>query len=489
MTSQIQTDQILCFNSTMNSDDIKAHYIKYHHISGDPALIEKAEMLANLFSLSKQQQRKSTRDFATAFNVILTSVDIFQAYAGWSLYIPTNNNLFSGTYKRNNTYTTEIRDAIKWLISNNYLEKVSGVTRPKKKNSKRRQWMPQVYQLTTKWLSEISGKSLSDPRLIRRNPLAGYWECRKKIDGVKVAIKPSDRQLKLNHIMLSKTDEALEAYDKFMVNVVTSIGRIAIMPAQLSMMRIFSKGSLNQGGRLYSAVQNYKAETRKYLYFDKEPTLEIDYSSFHPHLLYHQDGLQFAGDDPYVIEGFDRDHVKVAFNIMLNRKGTKNNKSSANTISDELGIDIEASEALETAILELHSPIAKHFNSGIGLKLQRLDSEIAMSVIDHFVNVLKRPIVSIHDSFIVSVRDTESLILLMADCYTMYVDDMIVMRGIKGTAQQFSNALMDAIDLCFEQQTDGMNNNYWNAVIFKEGVKDFKGISVEEEDASDAEPL
>ena len=473
----------------MNSDDIKAHYIKYHHISGDPALIEKAEMLANLFSLSKQQQRKSTRDFATAFNVILTSVDIFQAYAGWSLYIPTNNNLFSGTYKRNNTYTTEIRDAIKWLISNNYLAKVSGVTRPKKKNSKRRQWMPQAYQLTTKWLSEISDKSLSDPRLIRRNPLAGYWECRKKIDGAKVAVKPSDRQLKLNQTMLSKTDEVLQSYDKFMVNVVTSIGTTAIMPAQLSMMRIFSKGSLNQGGRLYSAVQNYKAETRKYLYFDKEPTLEIDYSSFHPHLLYHQDGLQFNGDDPYVIKGFDRGHVKVAFNIMLNRKGTKNNKSAANTISDELGIDAEAADALEKAILELHSPIAQHFNSGIGLKLQRLDSDIAMSVIDYFVNVLKRPIVSIHDSFIVSVRDIESLILLMADYYTMYVDDMIVMRGIKGTAQEFSNALMDAIDLCFKQQTNGMNNTYWDALLFKEGVKDFKGVDVEEEDVSEAEAL
>ena len=473
----------------MNSDENKAHYIKYHHISDDPTLIEKTDLLADLYSLSKQQQRKSTRDFATAFNVIMTSIDVFQAYDGWSLYIPTNNNLFSGTYKRNNTYTTEIRDAIKWLISNNYLEKVSGVTRPKKKNSKRRQWMPQVYQLTTKWLSEISNKPLSDPLLIRRNPAAGYWECRRKIDGAKVAIKPSDRQLKINHITLSKTDEVLESYDKFMVNVVTSIGRIAIMPAQLSMMRIFSKGSLNQGGRLYSAVQNYKAETRKYLYFDKEPTLEIDYSSFHPHLLYHQDGLQFNGDDPYAIEGYDRDHVKVAFNIMLNRKGTKNNKSSANTISDELGIDIEASEILETAILTLHRPIAQHFNSGIGIQLQRLDSDIAMSVIDHFVNVLKRPIVSIHDSFIVSVRDTESLILLMADCYTMYVDDMIVMRGIKGTAQQFSKELMDAIDLCFKQQTNGMCITYWDALLFKEGVKDFKGVDVEEEDVSEAEAL
>jgi len=473
----------------MNADDNKTHYIKYHHLSDDPALIEKAQSLAELYTLSRQQQRKSIRDFEAAFNVILTSADIFQAYDLWSLYIPTNNNLFSGTYKRNNTYTTEILDSLKWLISENYLEQVAGVTRPKKKNSRRRQWMPQAYQITSRWMSEISDKPLSDPRLIRRNPLAGYWECRKKIDGAKVAIKPSDRQLKLNHIILSKTDEVLESYDKFMVNVVTSIGTAAIMPAQLSMMRIFSKGSLNQGGRLYSAVQNYKAETRKYLYFDKEPTLEIDYSSFHPHLLYHQDGLQFSGDDPYVIKGFDRSHVKVAFNIMLNRKGSKDNKSAANTISDELGIDIEASEALETAILERHSPIAKHFNSGIGLKLQRLDSDIAMSVIDHFVNVLKRPVISIHDSFIVSVRDTESLILLMADCYRMFVDEMIVMRGIKSTAQQFSNALMDVIDLCFEQQTGGMNNNYCDALVAKEGVTDFNGVSTEGNDVSDAEAL
>ena len=293
----------------MNSDENKAHYIKYNHISDDPALIKNAQSLADLYRHSRRQQRKSNRDFEAAFNVILTSADIFQAYDGWSLYIPTNNNLFSGTCKRNNTYTTEIRDALKWLISESYLEQVSGVTRPKKKNSKRRQWMPKVYRLASRWLSEISDKSLSAPRLIRRNPLAGYWECRRKVDGAKVAIKPSERQIKINHIMLSKTDDVLESYDKFMVNVVTSIGTSAIMPAQLSMVRIFSKGSLNQGGRFYSAVQNYKAETRKYLYFDKEPTIEIDYSSFHPHLLYHQDGLQFAGDDPYVIKGFDRGHV------------------------------------------------------------------------------------------------------------------------------------------------------------------------------------
>jgi hypothetical protein len=200
----------------MNSDENKAHYIKYNHISDDPALTEKAQSLADRYRLFKQQQRKSNRDFEAAFNAILTSIDIFQAYDGWSLFIPTNNNLFSGTYKRNNTYTTEIRDALKWLISESYLEPVSGVTRPKKKNSKRLQWMPKSYQLANKWFTEISDKSLSDSRLIRRNPLAGYWECRRKVDGTKVAVKPSDGQLKINYIMLSKTDETLEAYDKFM---------------------------------------------------------------------------------------------------------------------------------------------------------------------------------------------------------------------------------------------------------------------------------
>ena len=469
--------------------DSKTHYIKYHHVSDDPSLISKAKWLAEQYQLAKQRVRKNNRDFEAAFNVILTSMEIFQAYDGYNLYIPTNNNLFSGALKRNNTYTTEIRDALKWLISESYIEQVAGVTRPKKKNSQRREWMPQVYQLTTRWFIEISDRSLSDPRLIRRNPLAGYWECREKIDGAKVSVTPSSAQLKLNSAMLSQTDEVLESYDKFMSNVNTSIGRKSLNAAQLSMMRVFSNGSLDQGGRLYSAVQNYKAETRKYLYFDGDPTLEIDFSSIHPHLLYHQEKLEFAGDDPYVIEGFEREHVKVAFNIMLNRKSPKSNKTATNTISYELDIDTGTAEALEQSILALHDPIAQYFNSGIGLTLQHQDSNIAMSIIDHFINVLKQPIVSVHDSFIVSVRDTESLILLMDDSYKMHNGDMMVMRGIKGVSQEFSEELTNAIYLSFEQDTDAMNKDYWDSLIAAEGITDFSEIRVMEEDLSDAEVL
>ena len=48
---------------------------------------------------------------------------------------------------------------------------------------------------------------------------------------------------------------------------------------------------------------------------------------------------------------------------------------------------------------------------------------------------------------------------------------------------------MDAIDLCFKQQTNGMCITYWDALLFKEGVKDFKDVDVEEEDVSEAEAL
>ena len=74
--------------------------------------------------------------------------------------------------------------------------------------------------------------------------------------------------------------------------------------------RIFSKGSFELGGRLYAPIQNYTKQTRKYFYLNGEPTIEIDYSCIHPHMLYHGEGLEFDSDDPYAIEGFDTDSVK-----------------------------------------------------------------------------------------------------------------------------------------------------------------------------------
>ena len=430
---------------------LKAHYLNYRHVSSDPKLIAKAELLATQYRAEKQQLRRNKRDFATAFNVILTNAEVHQAYADWCLHIPTNNNLFSGKYKRNATYTTEVRDALKWLIAEGYLEQVAKMIRPKRKGSDERNWLPFAYKLSSKWLTEIAAAPLSDPSLIHRNPLVEYWLLRdtEYVRGKKkkFAIKPTDEQLKLNSAMLEATNQTLSAYDDFMATVATTIGSTPVHPSQLSLTRIFSKGSFELGGRLFAPIQNYTKQTRKYFYLNGEPTIEIDYSSIHPHMLYHAKGLEFDGDDPYAIEGFDRDTVKVAFNVMLNSKGAGANKSAAQAISNALSCDEETAEALETAIKALHSPIAHHFNTGVGLTLQRTDSDIALLVINTFVNELNRPIICVHDSFIVSVRDTESLILAMNDSYKIVHKNeedetkTKVMKGIKGVSLDFSDAL------------------------------------------------
>ncbi|MDA9296513.1 hypothetical protein N9Q44_00150 [Gammaproteobacteria bacterium] len=461
------------------------HYLNYRHVSSDAKLIAKAELLATQYRAAKQQLRKNSRDFATAFNVILTNIEVYQAYDGYCLNIPTDNNLFSGKTKRNATYTTEIRDALRWLIEEGFLVKAAGLTRPKKKGSDERNWLPFAYELSSKWLAEIASAPLSDPSLIHRNPLVEYWLLRdtEYVRGKKkkFAIKPTDEQLKLNSLMLEATNQTLSAYDDFMALVATTIGSSPVHPSQLSLTRIFSGGLFELGGRLYAPIQNYTKQTRKYFYLNGEPTIEIDYSSIHPHMLYHRKGLDFNGDDPYAIEGFDRDAVKVAFNIMLNKEAFGANKSVAKTISKVVDCDIDTAEALETAIQTLHSPIAHHFNTGVGLTLQRRDSDIALLVINTFVNKLNRPIICVHDSFIVSVRDTESLILAMNDSYTAVHNDELDMKGIKGTCLEFSDALKTAITQCFEQDTEALTDSYWDTLLAAEEVQECDSVDVEEE--------
>ena len=469
---------------------LKAHYLNYRHVSSAPNLITKAKLLAAQYRAKKQQLRKNNRDFEVAFNVILTNVEVYQAYDGWCLNIPTDNNLFSGKAKRNATYTTEIRDALRWLIEEGFLVKAAGLTRPKKKGNDERLWLPFSYKLSSKWLAEIASAPLSDLSKIHRNPLVEYWLLRKTeyVRGKKkkFAIKPTDEQLKLNSAMLETTNQTLSAYDDFMASAATTIGSSPIHPSQLSLTRIFSKASFDLGGRLFSPIQNYTKQTRKYFYLNGEPTIEIDYSSIHPHMLYHREGLEFGGNDPYAIEGFDRDDVKVAFNIMLNKETASANKSVAKTISKDLDYDIDTAEALEKAIHALHSPIAHHFNTGIGLTLQRRDSDIALLVINTFVKDL-RPIICVHDSFIVSVRDTETLILAMNDGYKIVHKNeedetkTKVMKGIKGVCLDFSDGLTTAIEQCFEQDTETLTDSYWDMLLAAEEVQECDKVDVDDE--------
>jgi len=451
--------------------DFRARYIKYNWASNDERLLERASELTE--QLLATYQRRPSKEYLTAFNVILTSIQVLHGYTSdYDLLIPTNTNLYSGKTRRNQTYTKEIHTCLKWLIDSGHLIKNDGIRTYQQHKRAKVIWLPQAYAVSP----ALSDKPLAHPKTIYRNPLCSYVELRQDFvenkKKITRRIEIPKEQFELNSKVIEQTNTVLADYDALMRNVDIRLGGKPVYSAQTSMTRIFSRGDMRLGGRFYSSIQNMKAEARKYLRFDGDPVVEIDYSSIHPTMLYDYE-QQVMDGDPYSIDGFARSDVKVAFNIMLNRNGGKSQTSAANTIAEEIHCSREEAMALEAAIIQKHQGLSNYFNSDSGLKLQRQDSKLALHILKHFTQTLKRPIIMIHDSAIVSVRDTESLILIMKEAYETVIKDKhnftSSFKAIKADSLDFPIGLKELVLRSFEGSLSGddYKEEYWDTCIKK----------------------
>ena len=134
---------------------------------------------------------------------------------------------------------------------------------------------------------------------------------------------------------------------------------------------------------------------------DGQSTIEEDHAQLHPRLLYTIAGLHLEGD-AYTLPGWDRKICKIAFNVLLN----------ANSYHDARAViagKLEGDDALARAGLLIremkkqHAGLRGYFHSGIGRRLQNLDSDMAEFVL---TRLLRQGIVAlpIHDSFVVQKR-------------------------------------------------------------------------------------
>lgn len=403
------------------------HYLRYNWISTSRKLVDLAALLAERCRQSRGSTRQVYKDFAPAFNVVLTSLEVSGAYNPnqW-IRIVTDRDVYGGKAQRSPAFNREVQTALEWLIEEGYLLKVDGRRKVKSTSSSQVYDLPFAYVITDKWRSEISDRPISHQHEIQRNPLASYVQLRKKVKvsakgkerSVSLQITTSDRQRYPD--LIGGAERLLEAADTVWRHVCISLNGI-VLPAMLTTMtRIFNNGSFDEGGRFYCQLQNLPKSQRVHLRFDDEPTVEIDFTGMHPHLLYHLQGDDFSGD-PYEIAGFDRDAVKVAFNTLINRDGKKHRGPAARSLTRNLNISLAKATELENALYRLHHRIAGHFNTGYGLKLQKIDSQIAYDVMMHFFMDSKRPLLMIHDSAIVSVREVETLKLCMVDAYSSVV--------------------------------------------------------------------
>lgn len=399
-------------------DETDFTYLRYDWQSSNKRLLEISKRFDEEWKNERTPTRRSKQDMAHAFNVVLTAVDVQGGYIPdrW-LRIVTDSEVYNGKTQRSPAHTPQVLAAINWLKDKEYLTTVD--QRRIIQRNRRQDHLPQAYALTQKWFDQVSGSTLSTKAEVSRNKNSPYVQVRIEDGGRKkrkVSIPLSNFTSDADRCVIHESNKLLSRYDEIMSKATIKLEDKEIFPSQTSMTRIFSRGSLAKGGRFYHSLQSQKKTQRLKLRVNDQPVIEMDYSSMHPCLLYEANGLCLEGD-AYEIDGFERDQVKVAFNVLINRDHEIHKKTEAQSISTATNLSVVQAKKLRELIYEKHDAVKHHFNVGYGLHLQKMDSEIALRVIDYFVNKAERPIIMIHDSAIVAYTDVQTLFYCMRDCY------------------------------------------------------------------------
>lgn len=180
---------------------------------------------------------------------------------------------------------------------------------------------------------------------------------------------------------------------------------------QGQLYRVYNNGKFTEGGRFYGAsYQQLNKDDRAKILINNSSVTEVDYSSFHLNILYHKTKKQFEGD-PYlkVIDNPElRPLLKLVSLIAVN---SQNPAQALRAIKDEIRKNIELQKLKRIYKLDekdllrkfesTHFRISNYFYSGIGIKLQNLDSQIAETVLKYFTR-REIPCLCVHDSFLVS---------------------------------------------------------------------------------------
>ena len=163
--------------------------------------------------------------------------------------------------------------------------------------------------------------------------------------------------------------------------------------------RVFNDPEFKTGGRFYGGWwQNIPKQFRHLITIDGKRTIEADFSSFHPSILYAQKQIE-PPQDAYsdILPNLPRDVAKTAFNAMINAEEP--------TLAQPRGMKLSTYsyrwQDVVKAMFVRHSAIKDAFFSGAGKYLQRIDSDLAertmLSFMDYATPVTILPV---HDSFI-----------------------------------------------------------------------------------------
>lgn len=266
--------------------------------------------------------------------------------------------------------------------------------------------------------------------------------------------------------LIEELSAPIRAYNLIWLNHVATFNGVSLIPFNY---RIFNeRQDLSLGGRAYRgeylALKQRKLKQRDKILIDGIKTVEPDYDALHLYLLYAMIGKQLPlkteGYCPYQLDGFDRSVVKLAMLKLVNSTSKAKfidgiNKSGCpefkakhaaflqrkewyprESLSEEdkqirqtengiyksfisgMPDGINGAELL-AAIEKKHADIKHLFCSPqIGLKLQRLDSDIIMQAV-HVLSLQAIPVLPVHDSIRCRVDDEQAVIGAMKEAYKL----------------------------------------------------------------------
>ena len=192
--------------------------------------------------------------------------------------------------------------------------------------------------------------------------------------------------------------------------------------------RIFSRGSWDMNGRFYGGWwQQISKDYRKQIAINNMPTVEVDYRGLHVAILSAQKGIQDDPRDRYdlgtqILPQFDlkeqRSIVKLLVLTAINAKSEKSAyaafRDDQPTGSIQKKLTDKELSAFLMAFVSKHPHLQDDLCSDQGIRLMKIDSLITAEVLKVSADI-KVPILSVHDSYIISFYDVELLLELMRE--------------------------------------------------------------------------
>ena len=219
-------------------------------------------------------------------------------------------------------------------------------------------------------------------------------------------------------------------------------------------------------GRIYTrglGYQSLRPIERETIKFDRQPSVELDFASLHPRMLYHLKGIAYR-TDPYALWGPSwggraelrgplRQLAKNVVNALINATGrraaistcnlelrittadgkrkTGKSKRTALTLHQAIKeTDLRFSDICDIA-LRRHAAIADQFGSDAGLRLMNLDGKIALDILSEFTD-RGIPCLGCHDSFIVPAGHERLLRQTMKTAYQRRMNFLPVIGPARG---------------------------------------------------------